>query len=76
MPLLMAYKSSHGKIYYLPIKREQHKWFICLPTGNNPVSFRHMQDLIDHYYTYGFIDQNNKKVDLFRLKMLENSASD
>uniref|UniRef100_A0AC34RLE0 Uncharacterized protein n=1 Tax=Panagrolaimus sp. JU765 TaxID=591449 RepID=A0AC34RLE0_9BILA len=73
VPLLMAYRSHANKIYYLPIRKERHLWYVILPFGRH-IGFTSMSQLIQHYLVYGFFDKETNQIEIFPLNLLEGPA--
>uniref|UniRef100_A0AC35EWC9 SH2 domain-containing protein n=1 Tax=Panagrolaimus sp. PS1159 TaxID=55785 RepID=A0AC35EWC9_9BILA len=74
LPLLLAYRSSNDKIYYLPIKHEKSRWWIEFPNGNEKTDFSSIQNLVNHYYTYQYMDIKTGTIEMFPLNLLENDS--
>uniref|UniRef100_A0A914PPA2 SH2 domain-containing protein n=1 Tax=Panagrolaimus davidi TaxID=227884 RepID=A0A914PPA2_9BILA len=74
LPLLLAYRSSNDKIYYLPIKHEKSRWWIEFPNGNEKTDFSSIQNLVNHYYTYQYMDVETGTIEMFPLNLLENDS--
>uniref|UniRef100_A0A7E4VD01 SH2 domain-containing protein n=1 Tax=Panagrellus redivivus TaxID=6233 RepID=A0A7E4VD01_PANRE len=76
VPLLLAYRSTHNKVYYLPIRREHRRWYVELPMARRPQhTFSNISQLIKHYLTYGFLDPGTGSIEIFPINLLEKTRT-
>uniref|UniRef100_A0A914QER8 GS beta-grasp domain-containing protein n=1 Tax=Panagrolaimus davidi TaxID=227884 RepID=A0A914QER8_9BILA len=75
LPLRIAFQSTNGKTYYLPIKRKEHQWRIKFPNGKKSKGFLTIQKLIEHCYSFGYLNPLTGSCDMFPSHLLDSGES-